>query len=35
MTPAELRRALYDGRVSTTGAAASIMFGLCALEPGE
>ncbi len=31
MTPAELRRALYDGRVATTGAAASIMFGLCAL----
>jgi len=31
MTPAELRRALYDGRVGTTGAAASIMFGLCAL----
>jgi len=32
MTPAELRRALYDGRVGATGAAASIMFGLCALD---
>ncbi len=31
MAPAELRRALFDGRVGTTGAAASIMFGLCAL----
>ncbi len=31
MTLAELRRALYDGRVGTTGAAASIMFGLCTL----
>ena len=32
MTPVELRRAVYDGRVGTTGAAASIMFGLCALD---
>jgi len=32
MTPAELRRALYDGRVGTTNSAASIMFGLCALS---
>ncbi|RUA16527.1 MAG: NUDIX hydrolase [Clostridia bacterium] len=31
MTPEELRQGLYDGRVGTTGAAASIMFGLCAL----
>lgn len=31
LTIDELRRALYDGRVGTTGAAASIMFGLCHL----
>lgn len=31
MTPAALRQALYNGRVGTTGAAASIGFGLCAL----
>ena len=29
MTPDELRRALLSGRVGATGAAASIMFGLC------
>ncbi len=32
MTTASLRDALFDGRVGATGAAASIMFGLCALS---
>ena len=32
MTPSALREALFDGPVGTTGAAASIMFGLCALS---